>query len=224
MKRSIASALFPLLLMMAETPASAQGTPRADAPSRAGRRAPMPREAEIALARSAAPASVSAEARVLVFTDTGFVVADSGSNGVTCMVNRSWPASLEPHCFDAEASQTILPIELRRTMLHHRGLGVAEVNREIADGLAAGRFRLPRRPAMSYMMSREQQLIGDDGSPAGRWRPHIMLYFPFLTNAEVGLSDTPDMRVGTVTDSGLPTASLMLIMPAHVEVAPTGRR
>lgn len=89
-------------------------------PTRAGRRSIMPRETEIALACSAAPASVSRNARVLLFADTAFVVGASGSNGVTCIVNRSWPASLEPHCFDSEATATILPMELRRTILFHR--------------------------------------------------------------------------------------------------------
>jgi hypothetical protein len=210
-----------LLLTLPHAIAHAQSSvARPDAPTRAGRRSMMPRAAEIALARSAAPAGVTREARVLVFDDTAFVVADSGTNGVTCVVNRSWPASLEPHCFDAEGSATILPIELRRTMLFHRGRSDAQVEREIADGLAKGTFRLPRRPAMSYMMSASQQLIGDDGRPAGPWLPHVMIYYPFLTNAEVGLADTPDMKVGMVTDSGLPTASLMLIMPRHVDVAP----
>src|SRR5947199_126587 len=81
----------------------------------------LAREFEIALARSAAPASVSANARVLIMVDSGFVIGAEGTNGVTCVVNRSWPTSLEPHCFDSEASATILPIELRRTTLYHQG-------------------------------------------------------------------------------------------------------
>jgi hypothetical protein len=164
---------------------------------------------------------VSARARVLVFADTAFVVADSGSSGVTCVVNRSWPQSLEPHCYDAEASATILPMELRRTMLLHRGRSEAEANRDIADGLARGAFRLPRRAAMSYMMSDAQRLVGDDATPAGHWLPHVMIYQPFLTNADVGFGETPDMRVGMVSDAGTPMASLMLIMPKHVKVAGT---
>lgn len=210
-----------LLLLLPVAVAGAQSSvARPSAPTRAGKRSVMPRATEVALARSAAPAGVSRQARVLVFDDTAFVVADSGSNGVTCVVNRSWPASLEPHCFDAEASATILPIELRRTMLLHRGWSDADVERAIADDLAKGKFRLPRRPAMSYMMSEGQQLIGDDGRAAGRWLPHVMIYYPFLTNADVGLPEAPDMKVGMVTDSGLPTASMMLIVPGHVAVPP----
>ena len=187
--------------------------------SRSGRRALLPRDSEVALARSSAPASVSAHATVMIFTDSGFVTADRGTNGVVCVVNRSWPASLEPHCFDEEAAATILPMELHRTMLYHRGRSSAEVEREIAAGLASGRFRLPTRPAMSYMMSAGQQLIGDDGAPAGHWRPHIMVYYPFLTNGKMGLAHTPDMTVGMVTDESEPTSSLMIIVPQFVSVS-----
>lgn len=191
--------------------------------TRTGPRKLLPREIEIPLARSAAPASVSAGARVLVLVDTGFIVGAEGSNGVTCVVNRSWPTSLEPHCFDAEASATILLIELRRTVLYQRGIAEAEVERDIARMIASGEFRAPRRPALTYMMSEGQQLVGDDGKPAGRWRPHIMIYYPYLKGSDVGFSKTPDMKVGMVTDESAPTSSLMIIMPQFIPVAQSPR-
>lgn len=210
-----------LVLSIACVPAFAQSSQSApSAPPRAGRRPLLPRDSEIALARSAAPPSVSARARVLVFADTGFVVADSGSNGVTCIVNRSWPASLEPHCFDAEASVTILPMELRRTMLYHRGRSDADVERDIGEGLSKGTFRTPRRPAMTYMMSDGQRLIGDDGVAAGHWRPHIMIYYPYLKNADVGFGSAPDMKVGMVADEGGATSSITIVMPQFIPVVP----
>ena len=209
-----------ILLFAAPPTVAAQS---AHAPNRTGRRALLPREQEIALARSAAPASVSANARVLLFTDTGFVIGDNGAGNVTCIVNRSWPASLEPHCFDAEASESILPMEIERTMLYHRGHGEAEVERAIGEGLLNGRFHVPRRPAMSYMMSDAQQLIGDDGRPAGHWRPHIMVYYPYLTNAAVGLQQSPDMTVGMVSDEGRADASLVIIMPTFVKLVASAR-
>jgi hypothetical protein len=196
----------------------------AAAASRAGRRPLLPRVEEIALARSAAPASVSASARVLVLTDSGYVTADSGSSGVTCLVDRSWPLSIEPHCYDAEGAATILPMQLRRTELYHRGTVAADVEREIAEGLASGRFRLPRRPALTFMMSAAQVLYDDAGRKVGAWRPHLMLYYPYLTSAELGLSATPDMRVGTVNEGGTPASNLMIIMPAFVPLAPAPAR
>ena len=78
---------------------------------RAGPRAVMDRATEIALARSAAPPAVSDDATVLVWTGEGFETALHGANGVTCYVARSWPESIEPHCFDEEGSRT-----MRRSM------------------------------------------------------------------------------------------------------------
>ena len=55
----------------------------------------MPRDAEIEMARSAGPASISANAEILVLTKTGYVVAVKGSNGWTCVVGRMWTAGFD---------------------------------------------------------------------------------------------------------------------------------
>ena len=203
-----------LLLVTAIAPLSAQA-------SGAGRSGPRPILApaeERALARSAAPASISADATVWLFTRGGWVVGDSGTSGAACLVSRSWPESLEPECFDPEAAATIMPIEMRRTELLHQGMRIEEVDQEIARELMTGRFRLPSRMAVAYMMSARQRLVSDDGTPAGAWRPHLMIYSPFLTNAQVGHQATPGLAAGMVVDPGLPTANLMVVVPAFAEV------
>jgi hypothetical protein len=184
--------------------------------TRAGRRQVIPADSEMALARSAAPLSVSEHARILRFIDTGYVVADSGTSAVTCVVNRSWPTSLEPHCYDAEGSVTVLPIELRRTLLYHQGHSEAEVEREIGLALERGTLRLPRRPAMSWMMSDAQRLVDDEGHAVGHWRPHIMVYYPYLSKRETGFSETPDMDAGMVADAGTAVSSLMIVVSSFV--------
>ncbi|MBV8489484.1 MAG: hypothetical protein JO199_03065, partial [Candidatus Eremiobacteraeota bacterium] len=50
----------------------------------------MDRGAEIALARTAAPAAISESATVLVLTPQGYEVAKKGANGFTCIVERGW--------------------------------------------------------------------------------------------------------------------------------------
>ena len=47
-------------------------------------------KAEIALARSAAPASISDAAEVMVLRRDGYAAAAKGSNGFVCIVERSW--------------------------------------------------------------------------------------------------------------------------------------
>lgn len=189
---------------------------------RNGRRALLPRDSEVALARSAAPPSISNGARVLVLTDTGYSVAESGTTSVTCIVSRSWPESLEPQCFDEEASATVLPIELKRVVLYHEGRSESDVERVIADGLRTGVFRMPRRPAMTFMMSAGQRLVDDNGTMVGAWRPHIMIYYPYLTNRDVGLPATPDMAVGMVSEEGSAMSSLTIAMAHFVPVARRG--
>lgn len=185
---------------------------QSDAGTRGGKRALLAPAHEIALARSAAPREVSANATIYVLTDTGYAVAVAGTNGNACHVNRSWPESVEPHCFDREGAETVMAIELFRMARVQQGVAGAEIDRAIADGLRDGRFRLPRRPAMSYMMSGAQQLIGDDGKPAGRWQPHIMLYVPYMTGEELGLGNTPNPAAAIVVDPGKPLANIMVVV------------
>jgi hypothetical protein len=197
-------------------PAAAQSA----AAGRTGPRIMLPRDREIALARSAAPAEVSREATVMVLTEGGFEVAETGSNGVTCVVNRSQPKSLEPHCFDAEGSATVMPIELRRTELLRAGRSGAEIDREIGEGLVTGRYRLPRRPAMSYMMSSAQILYDDDGTRVGRWQPHLMIFYPNLTAADLGLGATSSADAAVVVDPGRPLSNIMVVVKSFVDPVP----
>jgi hypothetical protein len=189
----------------------APATAQSKGAGQSGPRTLLPRAEEVALARSAAPAEVSKAATVWVLTDSGYVVAEKGTNGVACYVGRSWIASVEPHCFDAEGAETILPLEMRTVELRHRGTPSDAVEREIAAGLASGRFRTPRRPVLSWMLSGAQQLINDDGKPVGSWRPHLMIYYPYLTATELGLGPVPNLKGAVLVDGGTPTSNLMIV-------------
>jgi hypothetical protein len=211
----IRSCAVVVLLALGAAPLLAQ----AATAGRAGPRIMLPRDREIALARSAAPADVSRDATVMVLTERGFEIVEKGTNGVTCVVNRSQPQSLEPHCFDAEGSATVLPIELRRTELLREGKSSAEIDREIGEGLLSGKYRLPRRPAMSYMMSSGQVLFNDEGKRVGRWRPHLMIFYPNLTSGDLGLGGTPSPEAAVVVDPGMPLSNIMVVVKDFVEPA-----
>lgn len=216
MMRAIGGAVLLTAFALARLDAQAAGA------GQTGRRTLLPREREIALARSAAPASVSGGARVLVLTDSGYVVGADGTTGVTCLVNRSWVESLEPECFDPEASASVMQAEIYRTEQYHRGRPKDLVEREVSDRLGDGRFRLPKRPALVYMMSSAQRLISDEGQPAGKWMPHLMLFVPYLTNTDLGLPDPPDMRAFAVnvSDSGKPWATFVVPVRNFVDPPP----
>jgi hypothetical protein len=193
------------------------------AQSRRGERPAMARDAEIALARSAAPAAVSAKARVWTWTGSTYVVADSGSSRVNCYVGRPWVPSVEPHCFDEEGSRTVMPILMRRVELYAQGKTDAEADREIAEGLLAGRFRLPSRPAVTYMMSQKQELVNGNGSAVGAWQPHLMIYHPNLTGESVGLPGFV-ADLGFVENPGTALSALIVPLRSFVSVpgAPPG--
>ena len=55
----------------------------------------MDRNAEIALARSAAPEAISRDADVLVLGKHGYETAVKGKNGFVCLVERGWIPKFE---------------------------------------------------------------------------------------------------------------------------------
>lgn len=212
-----------LILLALALPVSARDAAGQEVPGPPGPRLLLERSEEIRLARSAAPAAVSRDATVWYFDRGRYVVADSGSSGVACYVGRSWPLSLEPHCLDAEGARTILLLEMRAVELAHAGVSKDSAARELSAGIASGRFPLPMRPAMSWMMSAAQVLYGDDGRLAGAWQPHIMIYIPYLTPQLAGTGSNTDPFSGMVVNAGKPTANLMVVVPRAVNLSPSPR-
>ena len=140
-------------------------------------------KAEIALARSAAPASVSDGAEVMVLRRAGYTTAVKGSNGFVCIVERSWanttddpqfwnPKVRAPHCFNSPAAKTVLPIYLMKTRLVLAGKARAEIATAIASALDKKELPALAPATMVYMMSK-QQYLNDDGRS---WHPHVMFF------------------------------------------------
>src|SRR5262252_5067026 len=87
----------------------------------------MDRDAEIALARSAAPDSTSRDADVLVLGRHGFETGVKGKNGFVCIVERSWTSAADadfwnpkvrtPICYNPAAAHSLLPRNIKRTDL-----------------------------------------------------------------------------------------------------------
>jgi hypothetical protein len=142
------------------------------------------RSDEISLARSAAPASISAGAEVLVLGSRGYEIAAKGANGFVCFVERSWtagfdapefwnPKILGPNCFNAAAARTELPQILKRTQWVMAGVSREQMIAKTRAAFAAGEFAAPAPGALSYMLSKRGYL-SDDG--AGPWLPHLMFF------------------------------------------------
>ena len=138
---------------------------------------------EIKLARSAAPSSISDGAEVLVLTKDGYVTAVKGGNGFVCLVERAWGKSTDdpefwnpkvsaPHCLNAPAARTYLPIFLMKTKLVLAGKSKMEIARTLKSAMDRKELPTLEPNAMCYMMSK-QQYLSDDGM---HWHPHMMWY------------------------------------------------
>jgi hypothetical protein len=139
--------------------------------------------AEIALARTAAPASISDQADVMVLGRSGYTTVGKGTNGFVCIVERSWGASTDdeefwnprnrsPICFNPAAARTFLPIYLMKTKLVLAGKSKAEIVATTSSAFERGELPALEPGAMCYMMSK-QQYLSDRGM---NWHPHLMFF------------------------------------------------
>lgn len=181
----------------------------------------MDRSAEIALAKSAAPPSISDKATVLVLTRHGYETALKGSNGFVCAVERAWmshyefPGFWNPHmrgplCYNPAAVRSILPYTIGRTELVLAGRSKAEMIATIKDGIERHTLPSLEAGALTYMMSKQQYL--NDG--AHNWVPHLMFYFPHADGANWGadLAGAPPMLNPQFQNS--PEAISVVMVPA----------
>ncbi len=148
---------------------------------------------EIALARSAAPPSISNDAEILVLGAHGYETAVKGKNGFVCLVERSWDAGFDDpvfwnpkirgaDCLNPIAAKSVLPHFIERAKWSLAGLSKAEMVKRTKAELAVGTFQLPGPGAMAFMMSKRQYL-----SDTGRhWHPHLMFFVANIKDASWG--------------------------------------
>jgi len=147
--------------------------------------------AEVALAKSAAPAAISDHATVLVLQAHGYITAVKGTNGFVCAVERGWMSPFDapqfwnpklrgPICFNPQAVKSILPITYKRTALVLSGRSKDEIKKAMTTAFATKQMPPLQPGAMSYMMSKQGYL--DD--KFGHWMPHLMFYT--ATNVDWG--------------------------------------
>ena len=183
----------------------------------------MPADAEVALARSAAPPALSADATILVLTTHGFDVAVKGTNAFTCFVSRGWdvpfdqvdygsPKLRAPICLNAPAVRTVLPYSSERTRLVLAGATVAQMQAQIEKDVADKVLVPPEVGAMSYMMSKDQYL-GDTGP---HWHPHVMFHIPRTDGAAWGASyDGSPIIVDTTHRPGPEPQTIFMMKVDH---------
>jgi len=185
------------------------------------------RNAEIALARSAAPEAISRDADVLVLGRNGYETAIKGKNGFVCVVERGWMSPFDgdfavnfwnpklrgPLCLNPPAARSVLPITYMRTDLILAGKSKAQIIGALKAAYEKKELPPLESGAMSYMMSKDQYLT-DDGDH--HWMAHLMFYTPLMD--------------GTVWGADLPKSPVMLNPqfrgapePIDVFMVPAGR-
>ncbi len=151
------------------------------------------RDAEIALARSAAPPSISHDATVMVLGRHGYETAVEGKNGFVCIVERAWMGSFNspefwngknrgPSCFNPQAARSVLPITLKRTDFALAGLSKDQIMEGIKKAYQNKELPSVEPGAMTYMMSKQGRL----NDRAGHWVPHLMFYVSVTDNMTWG--------------------------------------
>ena len=168
------------------------------------------RNAEIALARSAAPEAISREAKILVLGRHGYETAVEGKNGFVCVVERGWmspsdapefwnPKIRGPICFNPPAARSVLPTTFKRTEMVLAGRTRAEIIEGNKAAFEKGELPPLEPGAMSYMMSKDAYLT--DGG--GHNLAHLMFYAPPLDGKAWGadLPKSPVMLIPQFKDS-----------------------
>jgi hypothetical protein len=189
----------------------------------------MARDAEIALAKSAAPDSISGHATIKVLTASGFQAVHAGDNGFVCVVMRGWmaptytPAQFRdlvyeaklraPICFNPEASRTVLPYYELRSKLGMEGKTPDQIVEGVQAAYAKG--ELPKRDGVSfaYMWSADQNL----GTGIGRWHPHVMVFAPYHDNSMLGNNEFGSPLPVVSDDAGTPFA--VVVIPVDDKLA-----
>jgi len=156
----------------------------------------MERNAEILLAPSAAPDSISSDATVLILGRQGYETAVEGRNGWVCMVERGWmgmfdwPEVLEPEgeshrLSEPPAARSILPIADLRARMVMAGRSKAEIVSAIKAAFQNKQLPNLESGAMAYMM--KSAYLTDEGDHNG---PHPMFFTP--------VKDSKDWSSGAV--------------------------
>jgi hypothetical protein len=142
------------------------------------------RGAEIALAQSAAPETISRDAEVLVLGPHGYETAIQGKNGFVCMVERSWTSPIDdpgfwnpkgraPICFNRAAARSYVPRTIKKTELILAGRTKAQMMEAIVAAIDKKELPVMEPGAMCYMLSKQGYLNDRDG----HWHPHLMFFY-----------------------------------------------
>jgi hypothetical protein len=163
------------------------------------------REAEIALARTAAPDSIARDAEILVLGRRGFESAVKGKNGFVCIVGRGWTSAPDadfwnakvrvPMCVNAAAARSYLLRVTKITELGLAGRTIDQVNATLGTAVAKKELPPMEPGAMCFMMGKQ----GYGGDSVPHWPSHLMFFYSDTDPASWG-ANLPGSPVIAVAD------------------------
>lgn len=171
------------------------------------------------LAATAGPPGVVEGATYYVLGNDGYRKVQDGKNGFHCFVERSWGTPTEdhqivfdprvraPHCINrigAESTMRQIFLVAELAMAGHDG---DEIRTRVDRAYRSGELRLPEGLSLTYMMSKHQWL----GPNVGPWKPHLMLWIPYLEKDAVGAN--PFGGGQPVVTGGAGTRQSVLVIP-----------
>jgi len=110
-----------------------------------------------------------------------------------------------PICFDAQASQTVLPYYELRHKLGLEGKTPEEITKGIQAAYSTGALPKRDRVSFAYMWSADQIL-----GAAGHWHPHMMVFSPHYENSMLGGNQGSAPGPVVTDDAGTPLAVVVI--------------
>jgi hypothetical protein len=170
--------------------------------------ASTPEAVQVALAESAGP-PVGRDATIYVIGPQAYKQMREGRNGFTCLISRERRDTLEPECFDAEGTATVVPVRLFIEAQRAAGVADEAIKEQVEAGYTSGRFSAPRKPGIVYMMSDHNYVFDPERQQIIHFPGHLMFYAPYATEKDVGSGPGAPYIVAP----GTPRA-LMIVVPA----------
>ena len=178
------------------------------------------RNAEIALARSAAPPSIAKDATVMVLGRRGYETAVDGTNGFVCIVDRGWtdgfdkpdfwnPKKYGPQCLNPQAARTVLPIIFMRTKFALAGQSKEEIHESMKAAVEKNERPAVEPGGMAYMLSKQGHLTASYGP----WLPHLMFYVPLKDAKTWGAGEPGSPILVNTHYNGVPEPVTEFLVP-----------
>lgn len=165
-------------------------------------------QARVTAAVAPLPEGERADATVLGRTGAGepLTLLRAGSNGFICLADEPGDDQYKASCYH----NSLEPFMARGREL--RAEGVEDVDRVRFEEIESGKLSMPEKAAL-YSLSGPGTVVDSESGEVRGARPLYVLYVPYATGAEIGISEKPASGQPWLMNPGTPKAHIMY-MPA----------